>query len=110
VSVYSGVNAYSPLVRSRLFDADVIFASLDNILKTPPRTRLFRPAGFDPEDYLFEMINAVGQDTRMQMLFRATATAEDTQNNTLQATLAIRVKGLTEETFYRTITINMRPR
>lgn len=122
MSIYSSVNAYTPLVRSRIFDADVVFASVDNILKTPPRTRLFRPIGFDPEKWLFSMdsqnlpfvilndiYDALAQDSRLTMLYSGNDVVNNFEANEIALNLRIRIKGFEDQNFNRQLTITRTP-
>lgn len=116
--LYSTVNAYTPLTASRIYDADVIFASVDNILKTPPRTRLFHPRGFDPEKWLFstdtydrpflilnDIYDALHEDPRLTMVYSASDAVNDFENYTISLRLRIKIKGYGNKKFDRQLTL-----
>lgn len=120
--LYSSINAYTPLQRSRIFDADVIFASVDNIVKTKPRTRLFHPRGFDVEKWLFsqdqadlpflilnDIYDALGEDQRLKMLYSASDVVNDYEAHTIALNLRIQIKGYDDRTFQRQLTITRVP-
>lgn len=120
--IYSNVNAYTPLVRSRIYDADVIFASVDNILKTPPRTRLFHPLGLDLEKWLFtidqqdvpylilnDVYDALREDGRLTMLYNASDVANDFEGHSITLNLQIQIKGYDNRAFQRQLTITKVP-
>lgn len=117
--LYSNVNAYTPQKESRLFDADVIFASVDNILRTPPRTRLFHPGGFDPERWLFSMetdvlgvviLNdihaAMSADPRLSMLYNASDVVTDYERHSVSLDLRIVIPGFGDRIYLRQATLN----
>lgn len=118
MAIYSSPNAYTPLLSSRLYDADVVFASMDKRLNTPPRTRLFRPAGFDPEKWLFrrdlknlpaailaDVYNQLVGDTRLTVLYGQSTAEDDPVENTIRISPKVAIKGLDGQTFRRTLTI-----
>lgn len=116
--LYSNINAYTPLTAPRIYDADVIFASVDNMLKTRPRTRLFHPRGFDPERWLFtqdqedlpflilnDVYDTLLEDGRLTLIYNANDVTNDYDAHTISLRLSIKIKGFDGQNFQRALAI-----
>lgn len=115
MSLYSDVNKRNPLVKSRVTDLEAIHASIDNIINTPSRQRLFRPAGIDFDDLIFELdtdisfqiknriYQAFQQDPRVRLLYDQTEVypEEEDDRHVYIVHLRFQVLGFGEQIFSR---------
>lgn len=105
MSLYSDLNRKDAKTRSRVLDFDAVLHSVENILSTPPRQRLFRPEGVDLESLLFELdvatawkvknliFKALTEDTRITMLYNQTQVIPDPDNHVFKVIARFKVKG-----------------
>ena len=105
MSIYSDLNRKDARLRSRVLDFDAVLHSVENILSTPPRQRLFRPEGVNIEGLLWELdvetawkvknliFNALQEDPRIKLLYNQTEVIPDPDNHVFKVIARFQVKG-----------------
>lgn len=115
--LYSDVNRVNPRTNSRVFDFTSVQHSLDNILRTPKRQRLFYPWGTTLDPLLFSLdiatlyrvqnvvFEALTQDPRVVLLYNQIQVFDDPTNNTVTVIASFGIQGLAGQTFTKTWTV-----
>lgn len=105
MSLYSDLNRKNAKTVSRVLDFDAVLHSVENILNTPPRQRLFRPEGVDLENLIFTLdvntawrvknlvFKALQEDERVQLLYNQTQVIPDPDNHVFQIIARFKIKG-----------------
>jgi phage baseplate assembly protein W len=109
--VYSDVNRVSPRTQPLVFDLESVKQSLDIILRTPKRQRLFYPWGQTLENILFSLdvqtlyrlrnvvFSALTQDPRVTLPYNNITLDAQPQQKTFTVTALFGIKGLTGQQF-----------
>lgn len=114
MALYSDINKYTPRQSARIEDIDAVFASVHNLLTTPPRQRLFRPEGLVIEDLLFEnmddnavlkvrnhIYNVLQKEPRIELLYNQLEIIPVPEDYVFKIKMRFRVKGLEGQIFER---------
>lgn len=112
--IYSDLNHVDPKFSPKTYDAEAVFQSLDNIIFTRKKERLFNPEfGSDIEEMLFELDDDIAEfeaynkliraikrwDDRIILIFPHTSVKRDPDNHIMYITIVFKIRGM-EETVY----------
>lgn len=112
--IYSDINKYTPKQVARIADLDAVFASVHNLLTTPPRQRLFHPEGLLLDDLLFELMddnavlkvrnhvyNVLQREPRIELLYNQLIVTPNPDDHIFTIKIRFTVKGLEGQVFER---------
>jgi phage baseplate assembly protein W len=115
--IYSDVSRVDPRNHPMVFDLDSIQQSLDMIVRTPARQRLFYPWGQTFDNILFSLdfqtlyrvqtvvFEALLRDPRVTLSYNNVSVISDPQNHTFTVTAWFNVKGLSGQQFRKVWTV-----
>ena len=114
MAIYSDINTKTPFITSRVYDINSIVQAIENIIKTPPRQRLFKPEGLPLGDALFEIggfdaerkmkniiAQAVERDPRVSLDFSGTNVTFNPITHEFKINLKFRIEGIKDTIFER---------
>ena len=116
--IYSDVNVRNPRAQSRVFDFDSVQQSLDNLVRTPSRQRLFYPWGSTFDHLLFSLdvatlyriqntvFEALTRDSRVTLPYNQTYVIPQPQDHIFTVGAHFSIKGLLGQTFTKQWSLN----